>query len=42
MTAPIGVMALDIASIPGTTTPVELAGAGFAAEHVPDRESENC
>jgi hypothetical protein len=34
-TAPLGVMALDTASIPGTATPQEFAGTGFAAEHTP-------
>jgi hypothetical protein len=35
-TAPLGVMALDTASIPGTATPQELAGTGFAVEHTPN------
>jgi hypothetical protein len=34
-TAPLGVMALDTASIPGTATPQEFAGTGFAVEHTP-------
>jgi hypothetical protein len=33
LTAPLGVMALDTATVPGTTTPQAFAGAGFAAEH---------
>jgi len=33
VTAPLGVMALDTASVPGTTMPREFAGAGFAAEN---------
>mgnify|MGYP000633955891 CR=1 FL=1 len=33
VTAPLGVMALDTASIPGTTTPQAFAGAGFAANY---------
>jgi len=34
VTAPLGVMALDTATIPGTTTPQAFAGTGFAATHV--------
>jgi hypothetical protein len=34
VTAPLGVMALDTATVPGTTTPKAFAGAGFAATHV--------
>jgi hypothetical protein len=33
LTAPLGVMALDTATIPGTTTPQAFAGTGFAAGH---------
>jgi hypothetical protein len=33
-TAPLSVMALDAATIPGTTTPQAFAGAGFTAAHV--------
>jgi hypothetical protein len=33
LTAPLGVMALDTASIPGTAMPQEVAGTGFAAEN---------
>jgi len=35
VTAPLSVMALDTATIPGTTKPQEFAGAGFVATHVP-------
>jgi hypothetical protein len=34
LTAPLGVMALDTASIPGTAMPQEVTGTGFAAENV--------
>ncbi|MFB6228319.1 MAG: hypothetical protein ABEH88_07090 [Halobacteriales archaeon] len=34
LTAPLGVMALDTASIPGTAMPQEVAGTGFAAENM--------
>ncbi len=33
LTAPLGVMALDTASIPGTAMPQEVTGTEFAAEH---------
>lgn len=35
LTAPLGVMALDTASVPGTATPQEFGGAGFAAGNTP-------
>jgi hypothetical protein len=35
LTAPLGVMALDTASIPGTATPREFVGTGFAAGNTP-------
>jgi len=35
LTAPLGVMALDTASVPGTATPQEVTGTGFAAGNTP-------
>jgi len=37
VTAPLGFMALDTTTIPGTTSPREFAGTGFAAENTADR-----